>query len=52
MQSLAAKAASFEDRFRVRPEFWAGFHAGECGDSKKAIVHIGDTPNVAARLEQ
>ncbi len=51
MQSLAAKAASFEDRFRVRPEFWAGFHAGECGDSKKAIVHIGDTPNVAARLE-
>lgn len=24
---------------------------GECGDSKLSIVHIGDTPNTAARLE-
>ncbi len=57
VRSLADKAESFETRFGVRPEFWAGIHAGEvvvgeCGDSKRAIVHIGDTPNVAARLEQ
>jgi len=55
-RSLADKAASFQARFGVRPEFWAGFHmgevmVGECGDSKRAIVHIGDTPNTAARLE-
>jgi adenylate cyclase len=56
-QALAAKAASYDERFGVHPEFWAGFHAGavvvgECGDGKRAIVHIGDTPNIAARLEQ
>lgn len=55
-QALADKAPSFQDRYGVQPEFWAGLHAGEvvvgeCGDSKRAIVHIGDTPNVAARLE-
>ncbi len=42
--------------YGVNPELWAGLHTGpvvvgECGDSKLAIVHIGDTPNTAARLE-
>ena len=55
-RGLAAKAPYFQERFGVRPEFWGGFHlgevvVGECGDSKRAIVHIGDTPNTAARLE-
>ncbi len=56
-KSLANKSDHFQEKYRVRPEFWAGFHVGpvvvgECGDSKRAIVHIGDTPNTAARLEQ
>ncbi len=56
-RELAGKAGYFETEFGVRPEFWAGFHmgdvvVGECGDSKRSIVHIGDTPNTAARLEQ
>jgi adenylate cyclase len=28
-RALAAKASSFQERFGVRPEFWAGLHAGE-----------------------
>ncbi|MDP6690098.1 MAG: adenylate/guanylate cyclase domain-containing protein [Alphaproteobacteria bacterium] len=57
IQALRDKAGYFQDKFGVSPEFWAGFHLGpvvigECGDSKRAIVHIGDTPNTAARLEQ
>ncbi len=56
IRALADKAAHFQENYGLRPEFWAGFHAGEvmvgeCGDSKRAIVHIGDTPNTAARLE-
>lgn len=55
-RALAAKAPDFQARFGVRPQFWGGFHlgavvVGECGDSKRSIVHIGDTPNTAARLE-
>jgi adenylate cyclase len=55
-QNLAAKSRYFQEHFGVGPEFWCGFHlgqvvVGECGDSKRAIVHIGDTPNTAARLE-
>lgn len=53
---LDAHSDHYQENYGVVPEFWAGFHVGEvvvgeCGDSKLAIVHIGDTPNTAARLE-
>lgn len=56
MAALDARADHYRETYGVKPEFWAGFHVGdvvvgECGDSKLAIVHIGDTPNTAARLE-
>lgn len=54
--TLAARNDHYLKAYGTTPEFWAGFHigdvvVGECGDSKLAIVHIGDTPNTAARLE-
>jgi adenylate cyclase len=56
VKTLHNNSDDYEKRFGVRPEFWAGFHVGdvmvgECGDSRLSIVHIGDTPNTAARLE-
>lgn len=56
MAALNAHADYYREAYGVVPEFWAGFHVGEvvvgeCGDSKLSIVHIGDTPNTAARLE-
>lgn len=52
-----ARAEEFKLKYGVAPAFWAGLHTGpvvvgECGDSKLSFVHIGDTPNTAARLEQ
>lgn len=57
LNALDAQADRFQKEYGVKPELWAGFHTGEvvvgeCGDSKLSIVHIGDTPNTAARLEQ
>ena len=54
--ALEARVDHYRETYGVMPEFWAGFHVGEvvvgeCGDSKLSIVHIGDTPNTAARLE-
>lgn len=56
VKALAAKSDYYQKTYGTTPEFWAGFHVGdvvvgECGDGKLAIVHIGDTPNTAARLE-
>lgn len=56
IEALSARADHYQKTYGTMPEFWAGFHVGdvvigECGDSKLAIVHIGDTPNTAARLE-
>lgn len=55
-KGLSEKAEEYKSRFGVAPSLWVGLHegpvvVGECGDSKLAIVHIGDTPNTAARLE-
>lgn len=56
LAALEAQEDYFQEKYGVKPELWAGLHAGdvvvgECGDSKLSIVHIGDTPNTAARLE-
>jgi len=53
---LEAHSDHYQENYGLTPQFWAGFHVGEvvvgeCGDGKLAIVHIGDTPNTAARLE-
>ena len=47
----------FERLFGAAPEVRTAIHAGpvaigECGDAKLQIVYIGDTMNVAGRLEQ
>lgn len=57
LETLDDQGGHFQEKYGVRPELWAGFHTGEvvlgeCGDSKLSIVHVGDTPNTAARLEQ
>jgi adenylate cyclase len=57
VDDLNARAKHYEEKYSQRPDLWAGLHCGpvvvgECGDSKMAIVYIGDTPNTAARLEQ
>ncbi len=55
-RALDAKSDYYQQRYGFTPALWAGLHTGsvvvgECGDSKLSIVHIGDTPNTAARLE-
>lgn len=54
---LAADAERWRRDFEAVPDFRAALHvgpvvAGEMGDDKRAIVLLGDTMNVAARLEQ
>ena len=49
--------AEYEADFGVVPSFWAGLHlgpvvAGEIGTVKQEIAYLGDTLNVAARIEQ
>jgi adenylate cyclase len=56
IKAMAANSDHYQKTYGTTPEFWVGFHVGdvvvgECGDGKLAIVHIGDTPNTAARLE-
>lgn len=55
-RALEGRADLYKEKYGIKPDFWVGFHVGEvvvgeCGDSKLSIVHIGDTPNTAARLE-
>ena len=54
---LEARADTYERDFGTVPRFRAGLHggpviAGELGDLKQEIVYVGDTLNVAARLEE
>ena len=54
---LAVDGESWERDFGTVPDFRASLHvgpvvAGEIGDAKRAIVLLGDTMNVGARLEQ
>lgn len=56
IKTFGSRAEEFRSKYGVVPSFWAGLHTGpvvvgECGDSKLSFVHIGDTPNTAARLE-
>ncbi|HKY61166.1 MAG TPA: adenylate/guanylate cyclase domain-containing protein [Gemmatimonadota bacterium] len=52
---ILSKAAEYEERFDVVPEYRAALHigtvvAGEMGDLKREIAFVGDTLNTAARL--
>lgn len=54
--ALAAARDEYEAEFGVAPGFWAGLHvgpvvAGEIGTVKHEITYLGDTINVAARIE-
>ncbi len=55
--TLETARAGYEADFGVVPSFWAGLHlgrivAGEIGTIKHEIAFLGDTLNVAARIEQ
>lgn len=55
--TLEAARKEYEADFGVVPGFWAGLHlgpvvAGEIGTIKHEIAFLGDTLNVAARIEQ
>lgn len=54
---LREAGSDWAERFGTAPDFRASLHvgpvvAGEIGDDKRAIVLLGDTMNVGARLEQ
>ena len=55
--TLETGRTGYEADFGVVPSFWAGLHlgpvvAGEIGTIKQEIAYLGDTLNVAARIEQ
>jgi adenylate cyclase len=55
--TLESERSGYEADFGVVPSFWAGLHlgpvvAGEIGTFKQEIAFLGDTLNVAARIEQ
>lgn len=55
--TLQAARTGYEADFGLVPSFWAGLHlgpivAGEIGTIKHEIAFLGDTLNVAARIEQ
>lgn len=54
---IAANRPRYLRKFGEVPEFRVGIHggpvaAGECGDGKRQVVYIGDTINVAKRLQE
>lgn len=54
---LEAAGTAYEADFGVVPSFWAGLHlghvvTGEIGTIKHEIAFLGDTLNVAARIQQ
>lgn len=55
--TIDQSAGEYMADFGAVPTFWAGLHmgpvvTGEIGTVKHEIVYLGDTPNVAARIEQ
>lgn len=55
--TLDAARKEYEAEFGVVPGFWAGLHlgpvvTGELGTIKHEIAYLGDTLNVASRIEQ
>ena len=55
--TLEAASAAYRADFGVMPQFWAGLHlgpvvTGEIGTIKHEIAFLGDTLNVAARIQQ
>ena len=56
VREMDRRADWFEATFGHRPQFRAALHGGrvvvgECGDSRRQITFLGDTVNVAARME-
>ena len=56
LRKMELRAEWFEAQFGHRPQFRAALHGGrvvvgECGDSRRQITFLGDTVNVAARME-
>jgi class 3 adenylate cyclase len=55
--TLARRSEHYRREFGVTPAVRVALHAGpvvagECGDTKLAIVYLGDTMNTVARIEQ
>ncbi len=55
--ALERERISYETDFGVAPGFWAGLHVGpvvtgEIGTIKHEIAYLGDTLNIAARIEE
>jgi adenylate cyclase len=55
--TLEKEGRGYEADFGVAPGFWAGLHVGpvvtgEIGTIKHEIAYLGDTLNVAARIEE
>ncbi|HET9416689.1 MAG TPA: adenylate/guanylate cyclase domain-containing protein, partial [Candidatus Limnocylindria bacterium] len=55
--ALERAAKEYESDFGIAPGFWAGLHVGpvvtgEIGTIKHEIAYLGDTLNVAARIEE
>lgn len=55
--TLAGRAEHYRNGYGVTPDVRIVLHAGpivagECGDAKLSIVDLGDTLNVAARIEE
>ena len=56
-EALRQARQQYLDEFGVAPSTWAGMHigpvvTGDVGTIKHEIVHLGDTLNVAARIEE
>lgn len=56
-ETLARRADHYRRTFKIAPDVRVALHAGpvvagECGDTKLAIVYLGDTMNTVARIEQ
>jgi adenylate cyclase len=55
--ALDGARAEYDAEFGVTPAFWAGLHVGpvvtgEVGTVKHEIVHLGDTLNTSARIQE
>jgi adenylate cyclase len=54
--AIANQTEKYKGKFRVVPDFKAGFHVGkvttgEIGEIKKGIIFIGDTLNATSRIQ-
>ncbi|MEO0546610.1 MAG: adenylate/guanylate cyclase domain-containing protein [Pseudomonadota bacterium] len=55
-EQLDSNSAVFEREFGEKPAFRAAMHGGpvvvgECGDTRRQVTFLGDTPNLTSRIE-